>query len=369
MATKKPVNQKEKAKNEGNLAEGVLGAAIVAKLCLRQPNGVIGRVVANDVMKVLKVMQRMPLTPKGVSKAQIKVDMGGSAKDKILFALNLGKAMMEELQTIDLKLLQRAAEGAASYVNSAHIEALAEAMYQNNINNKLEIDVDGISQNSTTKSDIMVKTDKYVFEKISLKAGAKKSGKTLGQIGGNSWTCMLRLFHEGYNERAKTKDIGLNLPLNTKANEDQYMKLISQSPTYTTVARAVMWTFETAERMFNSQAAGLRAHNVFKFLQSHSTKGDADIKIVMLHLGKHKTLNPLRLEQALKEVKLKAVVRSDTQWPVFLVYDASMNVPNTVYSESTIFAIRPKKVQSTTDGYIASLVEEGPRFASLIEED
>lgn len=379
------LKQKDKVVNEGNLAEGVLGAAIVAKLILRKPNGQIGKVTSSDVMKALKVMQKAPLTPKGSTKSQVKMDMGGTAKDKIVFLLNLGKRMMADLRALDLKLLARVGDAAASYVNSPRIEALAEAMYQNNIDNKLEIDVDGISNNTGTKADITVKTDKYIFEKISLKAGAKKSGKTLGQVGGNSWSSVLRLFNEGYNERTKSKDVGLMLPLATKTNEDRYMKLITESPTHGTVAKAVGWAYQTAEKLFNSSPAGKLSQSVYKFLQTHSTKGDSDIKIVMLHLGQHRTLDPLKLEDALKKVKMRAVVRTDTQWPVFIVFDAFYNlnvkaetgismpssiplVPTTVYHPAVLFAIRPKKIGPEDAGYVAHLVEGGPRFDSLLEE-
>lgn len=371
LPKKKPADKaKEKVANEGNLAEGVLGAAIVAKLAARQAQGRIAKVNSNDVLKVLKVMQKASMTPKGASKSQVKVDMGGSAKDKITFYLNLGTRMMSELRAVNLQLLDRVAQAASSYVNAPNIEGLAQSMYNNNINNQLEIDVDGISDNKGTKSDVVIRTDKYAFEKISLKAGSKKSGKTLGQIGGNTWSSVLRLFNEGFNPATKAKDFGLKLPLNTVPNEEQYMKLVTETPTHTTVAAAVRWAYKKAEGLFNSASPGANAHNVFKFLQSHSTKGDSDIKILILHLGSHRLLNPLKLEHALSEIKMKAVTRIVTEWPVFIVYDAAMGAPpTTVYSPSSIFAIRPKKISAGNNGYIAHLVEGGPRFDQLLEEE
>lgn len=361
-------NNTRKVFNEGSAAEGVLGAAIVAKISLREPSGKIGKVNSAQVRKILQQMVKTPGISKGAKKTQIKLDFGGSAKDKIIFFLNLGPVMTQELQSLkDLKVLDRVAESAASYVNSPRIEALAEALYNNNINNTLEIDVDGISNNTGTKADIEVRTDKYVFDKISLKAGAKKSGKTLGQVGGNSWSSILKLFHEGFDVKKNKKVIGLELPINTSSNEDKYMKLVTETPTFGTVVIAVKFAFKAADVAFNSMPQTQLANKVYKFLSFHSTSGDSTIKLVILHLGKHKTLDPLKLEQALLNVKLKAVTREDTQWPVFLVYDSSGPKPSTVYNSNVIFAIRPK-MDSRLDGYIYNLVESGPKFDELLEE-
>jgi hypothetical protein len=361
-------NPKEKKVNEGNLAEGVLGAAIVAKLGKRKPGGGIGKVVAQDVIQILKIMQKAPSKNIGsATKTQIKVDVGGTAKDKIMFYLNLGRYVMGELQKMDLNDLRKISDAASSYVNSPRMESLASAMYENNINNMLEIDVDGISANSSTKSDITVKTDKYIFDKISLKAGKANTGHSLGQVGGNSWMAILRLFHEGYNDRTKHKDVGMMLPINTPSNETQYMKLVGTKPTFATVQKAVRFAYQQAIKIFNSQPSGLLAKSIYKFLEFHSSRGDSDIKIVMLHLGKHKTLNPLLLEQSLKGVKLKAIVREDTKWPIFIVYDASQAPPTTKYSPNSIFAVRPR-IDPRTEGYITHLVEEGPKFSALIQE-
>ena len=371
MTVKKPTTDpKQKATNEGDLAEGVLGAAIVAKIIQRQPNGTIGKVTPADVRKVLTIIRKAPLTPHGSTKTQVKVDVGGSAKDKIIFKLNLGRQMMTELRDFkDLKILDRISMAASSYVNSPRVEALAEAMYTNNINNTLEIDVDGISNNKGSKADVVVKTDKYVFEKISLKAGKSKTRHSLGQVGGNSWSAILRLFYEGVNDRTKKKELGMMLPLNKSTNENRYMKLVTEKPTFNTVDKAVRWAYTVATGLFNSTPSGAIAKQVASFLQFHSARGDTDVKIVILHLGTHKTLNPLRLEDSLSEMKLKSHVRMDTKWPLFIVYDASEGgpPPATIYQPNVLFSIRPR-IDPRTDGYITHLVEEGPKFESAIEE-
>lgn len=369
MPAQKPVPKQEKTFNEGNLAEGVLGAAIVAKIILRQPGGRIGKVMSNDVRKVLQQICKVPGLDKGGKKTQIKLDAGGNSKDKITFYLNLGVRMTAELKSLkDLSVLNRVCDAAASYSNSPRMEALAESLYNNNINNKVEIDVDGLSENKGTKADVMVKTDKYVFDKISLKAGSMNVGHSLGQVGGNSWSSILRLFHTGMNPRTKQKESGMGLSINTKSNEDRYMKLVTEKPSFATVETAVRWAYNLADDAFNSASSSALSNSIFKFLQFHTTRDDTDVKIVMLHLGKHKTLNPLLLESGLKSVKLKSITRADTKWPIFLVYDSGMaGVPTTKYSANVLFAIRPRMDQRI-DGYITHLVEEGPRFSAILEE-
>ena len=371
MAVSIPQAKKEETINKGLLAEGVLGAAIVAKIALRQANGKIGRVTPIEVKNVLKQILKVPGINKGGKKTQIKLDSGGAAKDRITFYLNLGTAMTTQLQKLkDLTVLNKVCDAAASYVNTPSMEGTAESLYNNQIDNKVEISVDGISDNKGTKADIAVWTDRHVFDKISLKAGKVKAGHSLGQIGGNSWSSVLRIFHEGYNPRTHIKEAGLGLAINTPSNEQRYMKLVTEKPSFKTVETAVRWAYRLAGDAFNRVQQNM-ATNVFKFLQFHATRDDTDVKIVMLNLvkGTHLTLNPLLLEQKMKDVKLRAITRMDSRWPVFLVYDASIGIsPTTVYSSNVIFSIRPK-IDTRTTGYIVHLVEEGPRFSAMLEEE
>ena len=342
---------------------------MVAKIAMRQPKGKIGRVTKTEVKNILKQMCKVPGLAKGAKKTQIKLDSGGATKDRITFYLNLGASMTAELQKLkDLNVLNRICDAAASYANSPRMEAAAESLYNNQINNTIEIDVDGISDNKGTKADIAMRTDKHVFDKISLKAGQMKSGHSLGQIGGNSWASILRLFHEGPNPRTGINESGMGLSINTPANEQRYMKLVTEKPTFKTVETAVRWAYQLADDAFNRVSSSVLASNIHKFLRFQTTRDDTDVKIVMLHLGLHKTLDPLLLEGALKETNLKAITRMDTRWPIFLVYDASIGiVPTTKYTANVLFAVRPR-IDPRTTGYITHLVEEGPRFSAIIED-
>lgn len=352
------VTTKDNSTNIGNLAEGVLGAAIVAKVSMRESGGKIGKVTATEVIKVLRIMQKAPSSPKGVSKTQIKVDVGGTAKDRIIFHLNLGKVVMEELRKMKLVDLTKISTAASSYVNSPRIAELAESMYQNNTNNKLEINVDGISDNRGTKADIVVKNDNFVFDKISLKAGAQKSGHTLGQVGGNTWQSLLRVFGDGAS--------GLGISMNVNANERTYLKLLTEKPTFQTVEKGVKFAYKEASHHFN-RLGSVAATNVHKFIRYHTMKEEEDIKLVKLHNLTHKTLNPLKLEAALKGLKIKGITRLDSQWPIFMVYDGDMAPPTTIYSPSVIFSVTVK-IDSRQIGYIYHLVKEGARLQELILE-
>lgn len=371
LSNRKPVT-KAKVVNEGNIAEGVLGAAIVAKIAERNPNGAIGKITYLHVNKIIKLMQKATGSFGSAKKQLIKIDAGGSAKDRITYTLNLGTAMMKEFRAANPLMLQRLAQGAASYANSPRMESLAQVLYSNNVNNQIAIDVDGISANTTTKSDVMVKVDKYVFDKISLKAGSMKTGHTLGQVGGSTWASLLRVFNEGVNERTKKKEVGMMLDqFSSKTNEQHYMKLVGAKPSFETVARGAQYAYKLAADLFNRLPQPTMAHNVYKFLQFHSSRGDSDVKIVKLHLGKHKTLNPLKLEQALKDLgSIRAVTRLDTKWPILLIYDAAAGpTPSTIYNANVLYSITIK-IDSRQIGYVYHLVKEGARLETLlIEED
>lgn len=358
--------------NEGNIAEAVLGAALVAKIAARQPNGEISRITNAQVQAVIRVMQKTPVQTGTAQKQVIKVDLGGVAKDRITFYMNLGTAMMNEFRRAGPTELSRLSQAAASYANSPRIAGMASALFTNNIPNKISIDVDGISANTSTKADVVVTLDKFVFDKISLKAGSMKSGHTLGQIGGNSWASLLRLFVEGYNKATKKDEIGLMLKaFATSANEQTYMKLLGETPSFASVAKGVQFAYKKATEIFNRLPPMTKATQVYKFLQFHSARDEGDVKIVKLHLGEHTTLNPLKLEQALKELSngIRATYRMDTKWPMILFYDAgSGKPPSTIYSPNVIFSITVK-IDSRQIGYIYHLVKEGARFATLIQEE
>lgn len=360
--------------NVGNISEGLLGGALIAKITARAPNGKIRKIKSSDIAQTITSMKSLRTKNGGKEKIEIELDVNRKAKDTIKLVLKLGKVVMSELFNLkNLIHLEKEMQAAASYVNSSRIEAFAEAMYNNDIDNKIEIDVDGITNSLTTKSDVTLKTDKYVVEKISLKAGMKASGRSIGQVGGNTWTSVLRLFHNGINPKTGHKEAGLNLPLNTSKYEADYMKAVGEQPNNESVRKAIVGAYQTAVNLTNSIPKATLSKSVVNFLLFHAVRNDTDVTILMFHLGKHKLLTPLALTEGIKHIKnLKAVVRTDLQWPVYILYDAGQGpVPTTYASKNVIFAIRPKvrNQDSTKASNIAHLVEEGPLFSVLLSEE
>lgn len=352
-------------KNEGDLAEAVLGAAIVAKLGART-GGKIAKIGSNEIKKILQLMQRATVASTTAFHVVIKMDSGGKAKDRIAFMLKIKSTTMSELLSLkSFTEIDSVLRAAASYVNAPRTEALAERAYTNNINNKISVVVDGISNAQLTKADLLLTVDDLVFDKISLKAGTKANAKSLGQVGGATWAAIRRVFADGYNERTKKYESGLELPINNTLNEQQYMKLLTEDPNFTTLSAAVSWTYKKADDMFNSLGSTKAAKVVFDFVNQHSALNDPSIRIVEFHLGKHKVLNPLVLEGNLRGVRMKALTLLKEKWPLFIVYDAADGVPQSQYSPNVIFAVRPKA--DTRSLYITHIIEKGARLSQLMD--
>ena len=167
--------------NKGDIAEGILGAALYVKFMNPET-----KVTDSAVKKVLEMISAKPDAEKDNPKKVDKTLSGENGEDKISFRVALSTGNYEGL--VDPKWhseLSNHYKSAVAYVNGEAIvdEAMQQEMDKNP--NVIEIISDGVSNQTGTKVDVQVKVDgKFTkLGSISLKAGSK----TMGQVGSGDW--------------------------------------------------------------------------------------------------------------------------------------------------------------------------------------
>ena len=167
--------------NKGDIAEGILGAALYVKFMNPE-----SKVTGSAVKKVLEKINAEPDAEKSNPKKVDKTLRGENGEDKISFRVALSTGNYEGL--VDPKWhseLSNHYKSAVAYVNGEAIvdQAMQQEMDKNP--NVIEVISDGVSNQTGTKVDVQVKVDgKFTkLGSISLKAGSK----TMGQVGSGNW--------------------------------------------------------------------------------------------------------------------------------------------------------------------------------------
>lgn len=234
--------------NTGDVAEGILGAAVTAKFLAAGKD-----ITQNDIIKVINELGPGEL----LGKSSLKGTMSGTVnKDKVYFNLVLGMASYNALYgAVKSKDLHPAILGlmrsSVSYANrNAAIESAIQQVTDDPNSNRISVRADGISDQRGTKADLFLDIDGTTINLLSLKAGQVKQfgqssgynfnqldnffrstfGVSIGKetakqfVSGDSVTSF-RAIHNVYNKVGKeiNKDLsGHNVAKETKFLENLY---------------------------------------------------------------------------------------------------------------------------------------------------
>jgi len=185
-------NKPPKLPNKGDTAEGLLGAALFAKLLDRQ-NGSIGQITTDDVWNVFD-----NLNPVSESDYMVKSKDLGGATDTIWFRLRVKNTVKTALETPELrKSITNWMLSPVNYVNSPEGTDYAEEFYKNGTPDEIGVISDGISAQKDKKTDVVTavrdpetNTVKREVMPVSLKAGADQ----FAQHSGSKWAAMETMF-------------------------------------------------------------------------------------------------------------------------------------------------------------------------------
>ena len=196
--------------NLGDMAEGVVGAAICARFMYKNRS-----ITSRHVYGILRSLGTPTNYPgkkgKQVERTYKSANQNPKIMDDVRLFISLAEVnMMALLSRGNETLLREYVDSAVKYANSNNVKKWAKLVYENNRYDKIEVLSDGLGGQRSTKVDVTVKiTDDKgklmpVDILVSLKAGDVKQ---FGQVSGAEFEKQEELWEQlfGY----KTKIAGL----------------------------------------------------------------------------------------------------------------------------------------------------------------
>ena len=340
---------KSKLPNKGDTAEGLLGAALFAKLLDRQ-NGKIGQITTDDVWNVFD-----NINPVSESDYMVKSQDLGGATDTIWFRLRVKNTVKMALDNPALrKSITNWMLSPVNYVNSPEGTDYAEEFYKNGTPDEIGVISDGLSAQKDKKTDVVTavndpetNTIKREVMPISLKAGADQ----FAQHSGSKWAAMEAMFSK----------LGIELPDMTEwaAEYEGYQSKNKQieaaGKVYKKAADLLNSKFDTAE----SEAEFVQT--VARALRFWATNDDDQVYVVSFgSRGKYDVLQFSQdsLVPAMKKLKLKArYIPGDN--PKIEIYDKK--------SDRMLFSIRTYLQAQEKGMYQRNVIEKGPLLSVVAD--
>jgi len=340
---------KPKLPNKGDTAEGLLGAALFAKLLHRQ-NGKIGQITTDDVWNVFDNLDPVSDTDYMVQSK----DLGG-ATDTIWFRLRVKNTVRTALETPELrKSITNWMLSPVNYVNSPEGTEYAEEFYKNGTPDEIGVVSDGLSAQKDKKTDVVTavrdpetNTIKREVMPISLKAGADQ----FAQHSGSKWAAMETMFSK----------LGIDLPDMTEwASEyegfqNQNQQIEAAGHVYKKAADLLNSKFDTPE----SEAEFVQT--VARALRFWATSDDDQVYVVSFgSRGKYDVLQFSQdsLVPAMKKLQLRAkYIPGDN--PKIEIYDKK--------SDRMLFSIRTYLQSQEKGMYQRNVIEKGPLLSVVAD--
>lgn len=338
-----------KLPNKGDTAEGLLGAALFAKLLKRQGDD-IGQITTDDVWDIFDNLN--PVTENDYMVTS--KDMGG-ATDTIWFKLKVKNTVKRALEEPALrKSITNWMLSPVNYVNSPEGTDYAAEFYKNGTPDEIGVISDGLSAQKDKKTDVVTAvrdpgTNKIKREvmPVSLKAGADQ----FAQHSGGKWQAMETMF--------SLLGVDLSSVANLASEYEGYQKRGEQ-------IKAASDVYKTAATLLNKQftddaSEAQFIQTVAKALRFWATNDDDQVYLVSFgSRGKYDVLqfSLASLIPAMKQLKLRArFVPGDN--PKIEVYDE--------VSGQLLFGIRTYMQSQEKGFYQRNVIEKGPLMGKIAD--
>lgn len=343
------VKSTPKLPNKGDTAEGLLGAALFAKLLKRQGNE-IGQITTDDVWNIFDNLNPVTENDYMVSSK----DLGG-ATDTIWFKLKVKNTVKRALEEPSLrKSITSWMLSPVNYVNSPEGTDYAQEFYKNGTPDEIGVISDGLSAQKDKKTDVVTavrdpetNTIKREIMPVSLKAGADQ----FAQHSGGKWKAMETMF--------SLLGVDLSSVANLASEYEGYQQRKEQ-------IKAASEVYKKATAMLNSQLTDDASEAKFiqtvaRALRFWATSDDDQVYVVSFgSRGKYDVLqfSQASLLPAMKDLKLRArFIPGDN--PKIEVYDTKSN--------QMLFSIRTYVQQQQTGSYQRNVIEKGPLLGKVAD--
>lgn len=333
--------------NLGDMAEGVVGAAIVARFIYKNRN-----INERQVFGVLRSMP--PGKPKSGKKGLETTKDFKSANenpkvmDDVNFYLSLAEVNMTALLLPGNEdLIRPYVRSAVRYANSTNVRKWSKLLYENNRYDKIEVVSDGLGGQTTTKVDVFVKVDgKPIDIQVSLKAGDVKQ---FGQVSGVEFAKQEKLWETTFGYKS---DIA---GLKTK-----YEEFVTANQ----VPQAVSLVYNKVAAEFNKDMSTNKKNEVIRSLAESikyfATLNEDNVVLLQVANDAAKLYSFDNIADGLKNLRLQAQVTfGKTGLPTLLIINADTGQP--------IIQYRVKQ-EFKPDGspYVRNYVEKQKELGSII---
>lgn len=274
--------------NKGDVSEGILAAAITARFISKTK-----RINEADVLSVVKKLGK----PKGTKSLTVIKEFPSPNKnpnimDTVICKVNLAEVNMLAFlnQTIyRQKDIKDIVNSAIAYANGTNIMKWADEVYNNNRKNVIQVNSEGLLDQTGTKVDLRVIIDgKQAGVGVSLKAGDVKQ---FGQVGGGSLESINEFF----------TPLGVNF---SSAQSRKITEMFSDGKTTEALCYAYKEAHKQLTEITRSNQRKFRK-DISGFIRYHATRNEPDTVLVQLNKGSATVYNFDDVLNRLKGVELE----------------------------------------------------------------
>lgn len=338
-----------KLANKGEIAEGILGAAMFAKFTKREPGEEIGIVTPQDVTHVLNQLQSV-----GNDTYQVLVDdTDNDFADTITFKLVLKTGPYKDLMDPTKRdALKNEYESACAYVNGNNAERYSKYFYFNGKSDDIAIIADGTSSEKTSKVDVWVAIKgadgniRRLRLNTSLKTGPVKQ---FGQVSGRGKDTMIKLWNYfGI-------DISHLLDDFEKLSKKDELKAIEH--VYKNVAEDMASKLKRA----GPRGEATLVERIATAVEHFATLGDTGVELIHFDKSGFVRLNFANLAAKFKTIDLTATLKTGKATPEISIHDVRD-------PKNELIGIRSKREKDKHgDWYWRNYIEKGHLLGELTQ--
>lgn len=333
-----------KISNRGEVAEGLLGAAVFAKM-LQRKGDTIGPINSANIWAVV---DRLKQTGADTYSTVVPDGEQRAVKDSMQFTLRLKSAPYKDLMNPQKRtLLDDLVSSAVTFANSKDIQRYSQYFYLNGKPDVIHIISDGVSAEEEQKTDVQVLFKDHATGQmrstrlnISLKVGGVGQ---FGQVGGAEG--VFALFGQ----------FGLDFG----ADEPEFERLMNQQGPRS----AMEFIYRKAADIWNDILSQSTDFEEYRYIKTFSealgfftTKNDPSVVMVDFSKGGYSLLRFNDIEGKLSQVNLGARYIEGLEWPRVDIID--LNNP-----KNKLLQFRVKVERDT--GYLRNIIEKGNLFSQL----
>lgn len=360
--------------NRGDVAEGILGAALTAKFANRSPEKLKNPVTKEMIDYVLNQFfsaNRMI----EIKVKDIAASKGDAVVDGIRFSINLPTPAANLLKDKNSrKIVDDLYDSAIEYVEKAWEEDVVELATNGKVDDII-IMSDGVGDQKGTKADIKVTINGQPYRKqISLKVAG---GEQFAQVSGDDFEKQERIWQDilgldikalesKYNTAIKNYDKKEVFSSREERRLGEFKDMIKTAAgvVYQEAAKQIQQKISSKDTNF--------FNNFAKLVFEGATKGDASIELVKLQ---QRTFKQLKFDKnfiknysdQLKKSNLKAKFR-ETGDPLVQIFAGSESKSNLILQirVKVEAASRNTKAGKVYSPYMRNYVEAGPLMFNLL---